>query len=59
MGTRGLVTLTKKDQDKIFAKLTSSSQETIDVRAEKTKLNNPQINLSNNELFESHVKDIG
>ena len=58
MGTRGLVTLTKKDQDKIFAKLTSSSQETIDVRAEKTKLNNPQINLSNNELFESHVKDI-
>ena len=58
MGTRGLVTLTKKDQDKIFAKLTSASKETIDVRAEKTKLNNPQINLSNNELFESHVRNI-
>ena len=39
MGTRGLVTLTKKDQDKIFAKLTSASKETINVRAEKTKLN--------------------
>ena len=58
MGTRGLVTLTKKDRDKIFAKLTSASRETIELRGEKTKLNNPAINLSNNELFEDHVRNI-
>tara|TARA_B100000035_G_scaffold303270_1_gene301700 strand:- start:2796 stop:3629 length:834 start_codon:yes stop_codon:yes gene_type:complete len=58
MGTRGLITLTKKEQDRIFAKLQAGNKEIIDIRAEKTKLNNPQINLSNNELFESHVRDL-
>lgn len=58
MGTRGLITLTKKEQDRIFAKLQAGNKEIIDIRSEKTKLNNPQINLSNNELFESHVRNL-
>jgi len=58
MGTRGLTTLSKRQQSEIFAKLTSANQEVRDIRATKTKLNNPPINLSNNELFEDHVKDI-
>ena len=58
MGTRGLTTLSKRQQSEIFAKLTSANQEVRDIRATKTQLNNPPINLSNNELFEDHVKDI-
>ena len=58
MGTRGITTLSQRQQAEIFAKLTSANQEVKDIRATKTKLNNPPINLSNNELFEDHVKDI-
>ena len=58
MGTRGITTLSQRQQSKIFAKLTSANQEVRDIRATKTQLNNPPINLSNNELFEDHVKDI-
>jgi len=58
MGTRGLTTLSKRQQSEIFAKLTSANQEVRDIRATKTQLNNPPINLSNNELFKDHVKDI-
>ena len=47
--------LSQKEQDELFAKLQSSSQKTMDIRAEKTKLNNPPINLSNDELFDHHV----
>ena len=58
MGTRGITTLSQRQQAEIFAKLTSANQEVKDIRATKTKLNNPPINLSNNELFEDHVRDL-
>ena len=48
--------LTQKQQDELFATLQSATQQTQDIRAEKTKLNNPAINLSNDELFNHYVK---
>ena len=48
--------LTQKQQDELFATLQSATKKTQDIRAEKTKLNNPAINLSNDELFNDHVK---
>ena len=58
MGTRGISSLNKKQQAELFAKLTSARSDIKDIRATKTQLNNPPINLSNNELFEEYVKDL-
>lgn len=58
MGTRGVNSLNKKQQGELFARLTSANSSIRNIRAEKTKLNSPQVNLSNNELFDHFVKDI-
>ena len=36
MGTRGITTLSQRQQAEIFAKLTSANQEVKDIRATKT-----------------------